>query len=324
MKKIYLGAIALFASLNASAQTIDFESVALFGNSYDNGANLAGGFTFDGIHFSNYYDTTYFYNTGFSISNVQDNTTPGWGNQYSAVTGGGYLSSNYAVFYPSGNIDLSSSPRIVQSMQITNSTFAALSMKNGDQVGKKFGSIYDAGGNVDGTNGEDYLKLNIHSLSISGDTMASIEYYLADFRFADSTQDYILEDWATLDLTSLNINGESLAYLVFDFESSDVGAFGINTPTYFVIDDFKYVNGTASISENKELVDWNIYPNPVENKLHITGLSGNVKITNLEGKLVYSDNSEAQEFHIAHLPSGIYTLKVENPTGVYIKRIVKL
>jgi hypothetical protein len=101
MKKICLWALALMAGLNLSAQfTIDFESTILPSNSYNNGADLSGGFTYDGIHFSNYYDTTYFYNLGFAISNQTDNLTPGWGNSYSSVTGNGHNSANYAIFYP--------------------------------------------------------------------------------------------------------------------------------------------------------------------------------------------------------------------------------
>tara|TARA_R110000737_G_scaffold324995_1_gene338181 strand:- start:54315 stop:55286 length:972 start_codon:yes stop_codon:yes gene_type:complete len=323
MKKIYLGAFALIAGINISAQTIDFESTILTTNSYNNGSDLSGGFTYDGIHFSNYYDTTYFYNEGFSISNVQDNTTPGWGNQYSSMANGGYLSANYAIFYPSGNIDLSSTPRYVESMRITNSTYAALSMKNGDAVGKKFGSIYDANGIIDGTNGNDFLKLTIHSLSILGDTMASIDYYLADFRFADSTLDYIVEDWDLLDLTSLNIQGESIAYLVFKFESSDIGQFGINTPTYFAMDDLKYANGTASIAEEMA-AEWKVYPNPFVDIIHIEGVSGKIIIRNLEGRVVYQADSLDKTIYLENLPSGIYTVFVESANKVSTKRIVKL
>jgi hypothetical protein len=33
----------------------------------------------------------------------------------------------------------------------------------------------------------------------------SIEFYLADFRFANNSQDYILKTWEYLDLTSFRI-----------------------------------------------------------------------------------------------------------------------
>ena len=56
---------------------------------------------------------------------------------------------------------------------------------------------------------------------------------LADFRFSDDGLDSILEEWVFLDLSGLGAVRE----LHFGFESSDVGVFGINTPTYFAIDD---------------------------------------------------------------------------------------
>jgi hypothetical protein len=323
MKKIYLGAIALIAGVNISAQTIDFESTSLATNSYNNGSDLSGGFNYNGIDFSNYYDTTYLYNEGFSISNVQDNTTSGWGNQYSAITGGGFNSANYAIFYPSGNIDLSSSPKLVHSMKVTNTTFAALSMKNGDSVGKKFGSIYDANGNIDNTNGEDFLKLIIRSMTISGDTIASLEYYLADYRFADSTQDYIIEDWDSLDLTSLNSLNQTIAYLVFEFESSDIGSFGTNTPTYFAMDDFVFTSNQVGIEENLGDNDWTIFPNPIINSIQIKGISGKASLRNMAGEVLFTAFISDESIDLSYLPSGIYTLTVSNHLGFSTKKIVK-
>ncbi len=60
-----------------------------------------------------------------------------------------------------------------------------------------------------------------------------LEVYLADYRFADSQQDFIRDDWLLLDLRSLG----TIRSLRFDIESSDVGNFGINTPTYFALDN---------------------------------------------------------------------------------------
>ena len=68
-------------------------------------------------------------------------------------------------------------------------------MRDGDSFGKQFGSIYAADGiTEDGTNGEDFFLLKIIPLdatnNASGDT---VDFYLADFRFADDNDDYILE-----------------------------------------------------------------------------------------------------------------------------------
>jgi len=325
MKKIYIGVFAISAAFTINAQsTIDFESTSLTPNLYNNGSDLSGGFLYNDVHFYNYYDTTYYYNTGFSISNQVDNTTAGWGNQYSAITAGGFNSSNYAIFYPYGNIDLSSTPRILESMRITNSTFAALSMRDGDFVGKKFGSPNGADGNPDGTNGEDFLKLIVSSINLAGDTIGSLDYYLADFRFADSTQDYILDEWDLLDLSTLNSANESIAYLVFDFESSDVGQFGINTPTYFAMDDFKFTNGTIGLIENDLSKEWFAYPNPTKDIIQVKGINGHVRVFDISGNEVLYFESTDNAIDLQDLTSGVYLLSIQNENEMFTKRILKL
>ena len=65
-------------------------------------------------------------------------------------------------------------------ISITNSTYAANSMRDGDAFAKKFT-------NAD----QDYFKLHIYGHS-SGSISDSVEFYLADFTHADSTLDYIV------------------------------------------------------------------------------------------------------------------------------------
>ncbi len=48
-----------------------------------------------------------------------------------------------------------------------------------------------------------------------------------------SLSDFILEGWQRIDLTSLGM----VSSLSFSMDSSDKGDFGINTPTYFALDD---------------------------------------------------------------------------------------
>src|SRR5690606_22782125 len=119
--------------------------------------------------------------SGFSVSNVVDVTTAGFNNQYASYAGGGSASSNYGVFYYSGEISFSQD-RAVSSMDVTNTTFAGLSMLNGDTYSKQFGSVNGADGNPDGTNGEDFFLLKIVALDDqdqpTGDT---VEFYLADY-----------------------------------------------------------------------------------------------------------------------------------------------
>ena len=64
----------------------------------------------------------------------------------------------------------------------------------------------------------------------------TVEFYLADFRFSDNSQDYIVDTWTSVDISSLG----AVNQLTFKFESSDNGTFGMNTPAYVCIDDIVY------------------------------------------------------------------------------------
>ena len=107
----------------------------------------------------------------------------------------------------------------------TNTTYSALSMRDGDGFAKKFGG-------ADGTE-SDFFRLTIHGYA-GGLSTGTVDFYLADFRFGDSGQDYIVDEWTFVDFSALGTVDE----LRFSFASSDVGAFGINTPVYFAMDDF--------------------------------------------------------------------------------------
>lgn len=56
-----------------------------------------------------------------------------------------------------------------------------------------------------------------------------------------------LKDWAWVDLSNFNISDS----LVLSFESSDVGQFGINTPTYVAIDDVNTQSRFFAADENR-------------------------------------------------------------------------
>ena len=87
----------------AWAELVDFDDLPLAPNSHWNGPDPAGtdepdpfggplpvkvgSFTSGGVKFGNEYNTNYDSWGGFAYSNQTDNTTPGFGNQFSAFTG---------------------------------------------------------------------------------------------------------------------------------------------------------------------------------------------------------------------------------------------
>ena len=220
--------LTLFSSTRADIVT--FEGFLGTPNSFDNGGPVSNssGFTVGPVFLPNMYDSTFDFWTGWALSNVSNSTTPGFFNQYAAFPGsGGNQSASYAVAYGNTYLDFVQSTTL-DSMQISNTTYAALSMRDGDSFAKRFGGATGLD--------PDFFKVTVRGFSEvagSGTQTGALEVFLADYRFADSQLDYIQDDWMLLDLRSLG----SVRSLQFEFESSDVGNFGINTPTYFALDN---------------------------------------------------------------------------------------
>lgn len=316
MKKIFT-LVSLLLSAGNFAQTIDFESHPLTLESYDNGSGGGGDFTFGPLTLSNYYDVGWGSWNGFSVSNVTDNTTAGYGNQYSAFPGmGSNGSSNYAIYYPDGAI-IAADDHVINGFYITNDTYTAISMRDGDAFAKQFGSIYGADGLVDGTNGEDYFRVWIIGEDANGNK-DSVLHYLADYRYANPLDDYIVEGWGYINLAVLSIEVKQLN---FAFESSDMGAWGINTPVYFAIDDISY-SDVLSINEiSSELFE--MYPNPAENEVNILGNSGGLKIHSLSGELMYENQLTGQTIiDLSDFNYGIYFVSVSNERETTTQKLI--
>jgi hypothetical protein len=216
----------------AQADVITFEELSLAPQSFENGANLNGGFSSNGGFFNNNYDATFDSWSGWAYSNVVDTTTAGFRNQYAAFPGSGAEGSvNYAVAFSSdAYINLPTSG-ILKSLAMANTTYAALSMRDGDSFAKQFGGPTG--------NDPDFFKVTItgfDELDANGASVGSVEVFLADYRSADNSLDFILSGWQTIDLAGL-VGSKSLG---FAFDSSDIGPFGINTPTYFALDNLTF------------------------------------------------------------------------------------
>jgi hypothetical protein len=246
--------IALAFAASAAATTIDFE---------DLGANLpiANPDTGDPDSFYNGYsaavasqptdfassDATFnneFSNfgggccwQGWAYSQTTDATTPGFGNQYSAAAGSGAGgSATYGVAFTGGVVGAQDpvsritfdQPVSLIGAALNNTTYAALSMRDGDPFAKKFG----------GASGSDpdYFLLTITGRDATDAVTGSVEFALADYRFANDALDYIVTSWTLVDLTGLG----TVSALEFSLDSSDQ-AFGfLNTPSYFALDDLTF------------------------------------------------------------------------------------
>ena len=190
------------------------------------------------VEFFNGYTPGFGSWNGFSWSKVADTTTSGFANQYAAFSGGGsdgaggtVAGTNYAVGF--GNQSFLNLPDAAElnSIDITNTTYAGISMRDGDSFAKKFGGVSG--------NDKDFLKLTLtgfEDVNLNGGSTGAVDVFLADYRFSDNSEDYILDSWNQFDLTDLG----SARSIGFSFTSTDNGDFGANTPLFVAIDNLSY------------------------------------------------------------------------------------
>ena len=309
----------IFTSLFLTAQTTsDFEEFNLSSETFLNGSDGNGGFSSGNIFLPNSYEDTFGSWTGWSISNTTDVTTPGYTNQYSAITGeGAENSATYATGYTAGGrmnvvLEDAAAGENVSGFYITNSTYAYLSMKDGDGFAKKFG----------GATGDDpdYFLLTIKKYENDELSMDSVNVYLADYRFEDNTEDYILNEWSYVDLTSLG----SADSLQFFLTSTDNGAFGMNTPAYFCIDNFTTTDGITAVENASKEEGFTLSPNPVSDFLFIKSKEegeASYRIFDQYGRLVNAGTfTNEKRIDTSFLRGGMYFVKIgKEETQMFVK-----
>ncbi len=289
----------------------NFDDLPLDEDSYWNGSDNTGGFICNTVFYKNSYDETYGTWSGFAYSNMRDNTTAGYTNQYSAFAAGGidapaddgtsygvafipndWASGTYDMLFTEAEFEI---PTVVSGLYVTNSTYAYLSMLNGDYVAKKFGG--------DSGDDPDYFKLIIWGERADESQTDSIEFFLADYRFVDSSADYIVDSWQWVDLLAL---GE-VSRLRFSLESSDNGNYGMNTPAYFCIDNLMLLPSSAenTLTLANPIADIEVESNSVPLALDLSNVFIANNATDLQ--LTITSNSNASVVN-ASLNGAVLTL----------------
>lgn len=222
MKKRIFLAVTLVLSFSfvtpAFAETAGLEDLDVPQEGYWNGSDGSGGFQSDGAFFENNYNLDFDSWDGFAYSNLTDTEASGFSAQYNAIAGSGAEGTEtYAIGYVSSFA--ASPPTItleeaqeVEGAYFTNNNYAYYSMKEGDQFAKKFTE-------------DDWFELTITGLDEEENETGQVK-----FRLADGTN--IIDSWQWVDLAELG----TVKQLTFTLDSTDKGEFGINTPTYFAMD----------------------------------------------------------------------------------------
>jgi len=315
---------AFFAidNIKQGLNIFDFENLSLDTNSFFDGSDLSGdpdnpdysaNFSSANCSFDNIWNTKYdYWKSGWSYSNMTDSLNSIILNPYSTKAGSGYGGSENYVIGKSGSYLIYNSP-VEFTAFISNNTYTANSMRDGDQFAKKF------------TNADkDYLKLYFHGY-LNGTLIDSSMVYLADFTHTDSTLDYIVNvtpgfDWQLIGIPTNNVDS-----VVFKLESSDVGAFGMNTPDFYCMDNVgSYPLSTNEISENK----FSIYPNPASKHINLKNIANvsnySVSIFDLFGKKIIYNLINPEYINISNLPKGQYLLRIKSKNGITNERLLKI
>ncbi|MBK9291964.1 MAG: DUF4465 domain-containing protein [Bacteroidetes bacterium] len=308
-----------------------FDDLNLAPDSYWNGSDGSGGFLSGSAFFVNTYDPNWFSWSGWAYSNMRDDTTAGWSNQHSAITAGGMGAgpdggTNYALAYVSSDFMGNNDPIPVQvnfagdslfianGLYVTNTTMAYLSMRDGDAFAKKFGGP--------GGNDPDFFVLNAFGIRQDGSHTDTLQFYLADYRFDDNSLDYIVNDWRWFDLSQLGpVKG-----LRFFLLSSDVGIYGINTPTYLAADNLSLALPASPVAlPERPSARFAVWPNPFSDYINISGLAvRQVQLFDLSGRMHLELNGPVNgTIGTSALKPGAYVMRIVHQAGIETIRLLK-
>ncbi len=230
MRKLLSLTLALFLAAWAFAQDpATFEDVQLGSNGIWQppiGSNemSSGGWLFTNNTQNGYWG-------GFTASNRTDLNQSGLDAQYTAASGCGYDgSAQYAVAYTMGvQTDVYATDgqlHTVTGCYVTNNLWAYEDMLQGGYGEPPYGGYSG--------NDPDWFKVTATGKNASGQTVGTLDFYLADFRFANNEEDYILDTWEWFDLSSLG----NVATISFSLSSSRGSGYNMITPAYFCMDNF--------------------------------------------------------------------------------------
>jgi hypothetical protein len=316
---IYTLLFCLTAGTLLTGQAVStFDEIDLGMDSIYNGIDGTLGQTDGDAFFPTFYDTSFggFWAAGWAISAKTDSVTSGFTNLYSAKAGSGALGTpQYAVGQQNAVIRLQGEAleNPLRGLYITNSTYAHNSMRDGDQFAKPFG----------GPTGDDpdFFKLVIRAFANGQLQADSVEFFLADYRFADNSQDFIRSDWTYVDLSPLGTADS----LLFTLTSSDVGDFGMNTPPFFCIDQFNS-DEVTSITGVIRALPLRVGPNPASQWLNVQlPEEGRLSLLDAAGRVywVRDQGPGRLELNIAELPVGWYVLRYQTDGDIYHTKWIK-
>ncbi len=317
--------IATFTSTKIVAQsTITFDTFTLAADTFYQDVTGAD-FSVGGATFKYDWDQTYSYwSEGTAYTNKKDTvftasaTFPYYANLYGCIPGAALSGTKYATMKSNAVVTFSNNTTAISGFYVTNTTYAWKSIKKGDMFARKFGDTTGTGSGTSIPQGQypDWFKLIVRGYRGGVMTTDSVEYYLADYRAAGTSGDYVIKNWQYVNCTALG----QVDSVKFILKSSDTGGFGMNTPGYFSIDDLT-TQTTVGINELALVSNTSLYPNPSKENIFVkfhskSATDLDINVSDVTGKNVYSSKIQSQvgensvSLETLNLEAGIYFIEL--------------
>lgn len=321
-------------SIHAQVSVADFENLVLAADTFYEDHNSASWQTSNAT-FRYTWETQFggYWDAGFAYTNKNNITNGTYTNLYGAITGKGYNNSNYYVTASQGyagekmRIRLAPSQKSVIGFYVTNTTYGYKTMKNGGGPARAFGDTLHTHSGMAPGDYPDWFKLTVYGYQNGVKKSDTVVFYLADYRFTNNTNDYIVDTWKWVNCTSLG-QVDSISFKLY---SSDVGSFGINNPTYFSIDNFTTTDLIITgIAQNNEGLTASFSPNPF-NAYAILKLGSypekpvSIVIRDIAGKVMHREEVSTAEtqLDLSAMSPSIYFLEICSGDERRIKKIIK-
>jgi hypothetical protein len=327
--------LGITATLSAGAQgTLTFDSFTLAADTFyeeHTGADWQSGvakFRYNWT-LSTWGD---YWSGGSAYTNVADTIDGTYTNLYGAITNTAFSGSNYTTVQNNAIVTFSNSTTALAGFYITNTTYAWKSIKKGDSFTRKFGDTTGTGSGTSIPQGEypDWFKVSVIGYQDGTAKIDTIHYYLADYRAAGTSNDYVIKNWQFVNCTAL---GE-VDSVKFVLKSSDTGQWGMNTPGFFSIDNFA-TTSTVGINELENVANISVYPNPTSGNVSINYTSTTTeelvsRIHDITGKEILNSNHSSLVgnnnivLNTEHLEAGVYFIELSNGTSTKKIKFIKL
>ena len=327
-------ALSIVTTVTTQAQTtVTFDTFTLSPNAYYQD-NAGSDFSSNGVTFQYGWNSSFggYWESGTSYTNLNDTVNGTYTNLYGSITGSSFSGTNYATAKTGAVITFTNNTTAVNGFYITNTTFAWKVIKSGNSFSKRFGDTTGTGSGTSIPQGEypDWFKVLVRGYRGGNMLTDSVEFYLADYRAAGTASDYVVKNWQFVNCTALG----QVDSIAFEMKSSDVGAFGINTPTYFSMDNF-VTQSTVSVEELSNASNLSLFPNPA-NQYAVLNYESNivselsVHMFDITGKEVQQQTTQTSignntlKLNIETLESGVYFIHVTDGQASKKIKLIKL